>query len=38
MNASRSLTFCEGSSKKFWQIDLDGSSHTVNFGREGTVG
>ena len=35
---SRSLTFSEGSSNKFWTIELDGSSHTVTFGRVGTAG
>jgi predicted DNA-binding WGR domain protein len=35
---SRKLVFKDGSSDKFWNIDLDGSSHTVNFGRTGTMG
>jgi predicted DNA-binding WGR domain protein len=35
---SRHLTFSEGSSHKFWKIELDGSSHTVIFGRIGTAG
>lgn len=35
---SRELTFQEGSSNKFWKIELDGSSHTVQYGRVGTNG
>lgn len=35
---SRSLVFADGSSNKFWKIELDGSSHTVTFGRVGTNG
>src|SRR3954466_12031419 len=35
---SRHLTFSEGSSHKFWKIELDGSSHTVTYGRIGTAG
>lgn len=35
---SRKLVFKDGSSDKFWNIELDGSSHTVNFGRTGTMG
>ena len=35
---SRSLVFSDGSSHKFWKIELDGSSHTVTFGRVGTAG
>jgi predicted DNA-binding WGR domain protein len=35
---SRHLTFSEGSAHKFWKIELDGSSHTVTFGRIGTAG
>ncbi|MEW4564783.1 DUF4132 domain-containing protein [Bremerella sp. JC770] len=35
---SRSLLFSDGSSNKFWNIELDGSSHTVKFGRVGTDG
>jgi predicted DNA-binding WGR domain protein len=34
----RSLVFAEGSSDKFWTIALDGTSHTVTFGRAGTAG
>lgn len=34
----RQLVFSDGSSNKFWNIVLDGSSHTVNFGRIGTAG
>lgn len=36
--ASRHLTFSDGSSHKFWKIELDGSSHTVSFGKIGTAG
>src|SRR5262245_44220043 len=36
--ASRSLVLQEGTSNKFWTIELDGSSHTVTFGRIGTAG
>lgn len=35
---SRHLTFSDGSSNKFWMIELDGSSHTVTYGRIGTDG
>ena len=35
---SRSLVFADGSSNKFWKIELDGSAHTVTFGRVGTNG
>jgi len=35
---SRRLVFNDGSSNKFWHIELDGSSHTVHFGRVGTAG
>jgi predicted DNA-binding WGR domain protein len=35
---TRHLTFSEGSSHKFWKIELDGSSHTVTYGRIGTAG
>lgn len=34
----RRFEFIEGSSDKFWEIDLDGSSVTVRFGRNGTAG
>ena len=34
----RSLTFQDGSSNKFWTIELTGDSHTVHFGRVGTNG
>ena len=30
--------FIEGSSSKFWQIDLDGSSFTTTYGKIGTDG
>jgi predicted DNA-binding WGR domain protein len=36
--ASREFRFEDGTSKKFWTIDLDGPSHTVVFGRIGTDG
>lgn len=32
------LVFVGGGSSKFWQIELDGSSHTVRYGRIGTDG
>lgn len=35
---SRHLEFSDGSSNKFWKIELDGSSYTVTFGRIGTAG
>jgi predicted DNA-binding WGR domain protein len=34
----RSLHYCDGKSDKFWTIILDGKSHTVHYGRVGTVG
>ncbi|GAA2567510.1 hypothetical protein GCM10010435_46520 [Winogradskya consettensis] len=34
----RSFEFVEGSSAKFWEIDLDGSEVTVRWGRSGTTG
>jgi predicted DNA-binding WGR domain protein len=34
----RSLVFDEGTSDKFWSIRVDGSAHTVHFGRAGTAG
>src|SRR5262249_34035745 len=34
----REFTFSEGTSNKFWAIELDGKSHTVTFGRIGTAG
>jgi predicted DNA-binding WGR domain protein len=36
--AKREFQFQEGSSDKFWAIDLQGKSFTVEFGRTGTVG
>ena len=30
--------FSEGSSNKFWEIDLDGSSFTTKYGKIGTDG
>ncbi|MEM7475555.1 MAG: DUF4132 domain-containing protein [Planctomycetota bacterium] len=35
---SRNLVFSEGSSDKFWNIELEDCSHTVNYGRVGTNG
>ena len=35
---SRQLELIDGKSKKFWNIELDGTDHTVNFGRLGTNG
>lgn len=32
------LKFCDGKSDKFWHIELNGSSHTVRYGRTGTQG
>lgn len=34
----RLFEFHEGSSDKFWEITLDGTSHTVRYGRVGTDG
>src|SRR5262245_57345347 len=34
----REFRFIDGSSKKFWAIELDGASFTVHFGRIGTAG
>lgn len=34
----RRFEFVQGSSDKFWEIDIDGSSVTVRFGRNGTSG
>jgi len=34
----RELVFQDGSSNKFWNIELSGSSFTVTFGRVGTAG
>ncbi len=34
----RRFEFHQGSSDKFWSIELAGNSHTVNFGRVGTSG
>ncbi|MFO0953039.1 MAG: WGR domain-containing protein [Isosphaeraceae bacterium] len=34
----REFHLVEGKSSKFWAIELDGSSHTVHFGRIGTAG
>ncbi len=34
----REFQFTEGKSQKFWTIELDGTTHTVQFGRIGTSG
>jgi predicted DNA-binding WGR domain protein len=34
----REYQFVEGTSKKFWAIELDGTKHTIQFGRIGTAG
>jgi predicted DNA-binding WGR domain protein len=36
--ARREFQFQDGNSDKFWAIDLEGNSFTVQFGRMGTVG
>lgn len=36
--AKRELQFDDGKSQKFWTISLEGTSHTVTFGRIGTTG
>ena len=38
INNSRNLEYRDGSSNKFWRIELAGTSHTVTFGRIGTTG
>ena len=35
---SRFFEFHEGTSDKFWAITLEGTRHTVRFGRKGTAG
>lgn len=35
---TRTFEFHEGTSQKFWTITLEGSAHTVQFGRIGTLG
>ncbi|HEY4260686.1 MAG TPA: WGR domain-containing protein, partial [Schlesneria sp.] len=35
---AREMEFADGSSHKFWKIELSGSSHTVTFGKAGTTG
>jgi len=35
---ARELVFQDGSSHKFWRIELSGASHTVTFGKVGTDG
>src|SRR5438309_249697 len=34
----RKFEFSEGTSNKFWQIDLSGNKHTVTYGKIGTEG
>ena len=34
----REFQLVEGTSRKFWAIDLDGAAHVVVFGRIGTAG
>src|SRR5438874_372325 len=34
----RTFEFTEGTSNKFWNIELTGTSYTVQFGRIGTTG
>ena len=34
----RKLIFMDANSSKFWNIVLEGNSHTVNYGRTGTDG
>src|SRR5262245_22524847 len=34
----RRFEFSEGSSNKFWEIELSGKSHTVTYGKIGTAG
>ena len=34
----RELVFMDAKSSKFWNIELDGKSHTVSYGRTGTTG
>jgi len=36
--AARRFEFVGGSSQKFWEISVSGSSFTVRFGRIGTAG
>nr|MBC8290932.1 WGR domain-containing protein [Planctomycetota bacterium] len=36
--APRLFEFHKGGSDKFWVIELDGESHTVRYGRQGTDG
>ena len=35
---ARTFTNQEGTSNKFWTIEVDGAEHTVHFGRIGTDG
>src|SRR5437899_1600441 len=34
----REYQFVEGTSQKFWAIELDGKKHTIQFGRIGSAG
>ena len=34
----RELVYMDAKSSKFWNIELDGTSHTVTYGRIGTNG
>jgi predicted DNA-binding WGR domain protein len=34
----RRFEFAEGTSNKFWEIDVSGNTHTVRFGKTGTNG
>jgi predicted DNA-binding WGR domain protein len=38
VKTKRRFEYVEGSSDKFWEIEIDGSSVTVRFGRNGTSG
>jgi DNA ligase-1 len=38
VKTKRRFEYVEGSSDKFWEIEIDGSSVTVRFGRNGTTG
>ena len=35
---TKELTYSDGSSDKFWKIEITGDSHTVHFGKIGTAG
>jgi predicted DNA-binding WGR domain protein len=38
MASPRRFELIEGTSRKFWEIDVDGAAHTIRFGRIGTTG